>query len=278
MRDDSITRRRRSSLVLAFCCCLSLVTLAGAQEGLPPALQGIRIEQKLDAQVPLDLEFRDESGAPVRLNDLIGDKPVILTLVYYECPMLCTLVLNGLVKSMNALPFEVGREFAVVSVSIDPGEAPELATSKKDAYLKMYNKEGAREGWRFLTGDLESIDRLAEAVGFHYEYDPSTDQFAHAAGIMVLTPKGRVARYFYGIEYSARDLRLALVEASENRIGGLADQILLFCYHYDPATGEYGPATFFLMRVGGAITVFGIGLFVLYSLRREKRAVRRLPT
>ena len=238
---------------------------------VPPALQGIGIDQRLGAKVPLDLEFRDETGRAVRLQDYFADKPVILTLNYYQCPMLCTLVLNGLVSSLRTLNFSAGNEFTIVTVSINPRETPALAASKKASYLHDYGRPGAGAGWHFLTGDEAPIARLAEAAGFHYRYDPVSHQYAHAAGIMILTRDGRLARYFYGVEFAPRDLRLGLIEASEGKIGTLADQLLLFCFHYDPATGKYGTVALDFMRAAGVLTIVGLGLLIFMMLRRDAR-------
>jgi len=266
---------RRAWIVTAF--LLLGGRWAAAETTLPPDLQEIRIDQNLDAQVPLDLAFTDSGAGAVKLGDFFGRKPVVLALVYYECPMLCTMVLNGLVSSLSVLPFDAGDQFDVVAVSIDPGEGPELAAAKKAEYLARYGREGGAAGWHFLTGREEEIRRLASAVGFRYRYVPERDEYAHASAIMVLTPQGRLARYFYGIEYPPRDLRFALVEASENRIGSLADQVLLFCYRYDPATGKYGAATYALVRTGGVLTVLGLGAFVLVMRRRERGRQRARP-
>lgn len=237
--------------------------------GLPAPLREVRIEQRLNEQVPLDLPFRDETGRVVKFGEFFNGKPVILALVFYKCPMLCNQVLDGLARSLKAQSFTAGREFDVVTVSFDPRETPELAREKKETYLQKYRRAGAETGWHFLTGDAASIKSLTEAVGFHYAYDPKTDQFAHASGIMVLTPQGRLSRYFYGIEYAPRDLRLGLVEAADNRIGSPVDQLLLYCYHYDPATGTYGPVVLNIIRLGGIITLFGIGALILILRRRE---------
>jgi len=245
-----------------------------ADEARPPLLESVGIEQKLGERIPLDLVFRDEAGKPVRLGDLFASKPTIVNLVYYRCPMLCTEVLNGLVASLETLKLDVGKDFSVVTVSIDPRETPQLASEKKAVYLKRYGRAGAAEGWRFLTGDGASISRLADAVGFRYAYDAEADQYAHAAAIYVATPDGRLARYFYGIDYAPRDLRLALVEASEGKIGTVADKIVLFCYQYDPATGKYGATILGAMRVGGVVTVLLLGGFVLVMWRREARSAR----
>ncbi len=240
------------------------------QNVIPAELRGVAIEQKLNEQAPLDLVFRDESGNDVRLGQYFGKKPVVLTLVYYDCPMLCTMVLNGLVRSLRAVPLEVGRDFEVVTVSFDPRETPELARGKKQSYVERYGRPAAAGGWHFLTGGEDSIRRLTESVGFRYTFDEKTGQFAHASALIVLTPAGKIARYFYGVEYSARDLRLGLVEASNHRIGTLADQVLLFCYHYDPVQGKYGLAIMRAIRAAGLATVLMLGGFVLVMLRREK--------
>jgi len=233
-------------------------------------LQNVDIEQKLNAQIPVDAQFKNENGKLVRLSDLLNDKPAILTLVYYECPMLCTQVLNGLVSSLRPLSFTPGQEFNIITISFDPMETTSLARSKKLAYLKEYERADASKGWHFLTGDRNSIARVTEAVGFRYMYDQKIDQYAHGSGIMVLTPQGKVARYFYGIEYSTRDLRFALIEASENRIGTIADKVLLYCFHYDPSVGKYSAYAINLIRLGGIVTVLLLGGFILKMRRKEK--------
>ncbi len=240
----------------------------------PYPLTQVGIDQKLDYQVPLDLHFRDETGKQVRLGDFFGQKPVVLSLVYYECPMLCNLVLNGMLTSFKALSFDVGKEFEVVTVSFNPREKPPLAASKKQSYLKRYGRPNGEKGWHFLTGDEDQIAKLADAVGFRYAYDPKTDQYAHASAIMVLTPKGHVARYYYGIEYAPRDLRLGLIEASANKIGSPVDQVLLYCFHYDPLTGKYGLVVRNVLRLGGITTLLVLGGFITIMLRRERAAKR----
>ena len=239
---------------------------------IPGILGNVRIDQRLNAQVPLDLEFTDETGRRVRLGEFFGKRPVILALVYYECPMLCTQVLNGLTTALGVMNFEPGREFEVVAVSFNPREGPGLASQKKAAYMERYGRPHTAAGWHFLTGSQESITRLTEAVGFGYAYDETIKQFAHGPAIEVLTPKGVISKYFYGIEYSARDLRLGLIEASEERIGTAIDDILLFCYHYDPSTGRYGAAVLNLVRAGGVVTVLAFFSFLAISLRRERSA------
>ncbi|HEY0006959.1 MAG TPA: SCO family protein [Pyrinomonadaceae bacterium] len=246
--------------------------------GLPKALREVGIEQKLNGQLPLDLVFRDETGREVRLREYFGSKPVVLALVYYECPMLCNQVLNGMTGSLKTLSFNIGEQFDVLTISFDPRERPELARAKKETYLRSYgNRPGAAEGWHFLTGDDQSIKTLTEAVGFKYYYDAETNQFAHASGIMILTPQGKLARYFYGIEYAPRDVRLGIVEASENKIGSHVDQLLLYCYHYDPATGKYGPVVMNIIRLGGVVTVLGIIALILLLVLRNRQTLREHP-
>ncbi len=256
---------------------LSVLGLTGsalAQDGRPSDLLDVALEQHLDQDLPLQLPFVDENGQDVVLGDYFGERPVILALVYYECPMLCTLVLNGVTTSLSLLEFNPGDEFEVVVVTIDPGETPELAAAKKRNILEEYGRPETAEGWHFLTGQETSIDALAEAIGFRYVYDEESGEYAHAAGIMVATPTGKLARYFYGIDYPPRDVRFALMEAAENRIGSLANQMLLFCYKYDPATGTYGAATFFLLRVGASLTILGLVTGILLMRRRERRMAR----
>jgi protein SCO1/2 len=239
-------------------------------DGKPRVLEGVGIDQKLDAQLPLDLMFKDESGAPVRLGDYFGKRPVVLSLVYYNCPMLCNQVLNGLTGSMDILSFHIGNEFEVVTVSFDPRETSELARQKKETYMLWYKRPGASDGWHFLTGDKHEIEKLAEAVGFRYRYDAATNQFAHASGIMLATPQGKLARYFYGIEYAPRDLKLGLIEASENKIGSPVDKLVLYCYHYEPAAGKYGPVVMNMMRLGGGATLIGFVVMAWWMRRRTR--------
>ena len=244
--------------------------------GLPKALSDVRIEQKLDQQLPLDLVFRDEKGQSVKLGQYFGQKPVVLALVYYDCPMLCTQVLNGMVTSFRVLPFQIGKEFEVVTVSFDPRETSALAASKKQVYVNYLPERmhsGANEGWHFLTGDQQSIAQLTDAVGFRYHYDEATKQFAHASAIMVATPRGKLSRYYYGIDYSARDLRLGLIESAENKIGSPVDQLLLYCYHYDPASGKYGAAVMKIVRVAGVFTVLSIITMLLALKARSPKTL-----
>jgi protein SCO1/2 len=244
------------------------------QTGLPPALRNVAIDQKLGQQLPLDLVFHDENGQTVKLGQYFGQKPIVLSLVYYDCPMLCTQVLNGMTTSFRVLPFQIGKEFDVVTVSFDPREMPPLAAAKKKtyvAYLPQAMQAGANNGWHFLTGDQESIRQLTDAVGFRYHYDEATKQFAHASAIMVATPQGKLSRYYYGIEYSARDLRLGLIESAQNKIGTPVDQLLLFCYHYDPATGKYGAVVMNIIRLAGIATIIGIVVMLLLLKRLSPR-------
>ena len=239
---------------------------------LPGALEGVGIDQKLDHRVPLDVKFRDEAGREVALSEFFrAKKPVILALVYYRCPMLCTQILTGLVSSLKAVPFTPGRDFEVVSLSFDPKDTPDLAAAKRTNYLRRYGHPETVNGWHFLTGDEPNIRTLTDAVGFHFKYDAATDQFAHASAILILTPEGRISRYFYGVEYAPRDVRLGLVEASAGKIGGPAEQVLLFCYHYDPATGKYGAVAMGGLRLAGAGFVLVCGAFLAMAFRRESR-------
>lgn len=268
MRGWSFLRR---AAVLAVVTALSGAASAESADK-PDVLRNVDFEQHLDAPLPLDLPFVDETGAAVTLGSYFGKRPVVLVLAYYECPMLCTLVLNGLTSALRAVSFDIGSQFDVVTVSFDPREGPDLAAAKKAAYLKEYRRPGAEKGWHFLTGEESSIRALTEAVGFRYAFDPESKQFAHAAGIVVATPEGRLSRYFYGVEFPPRDLRLGLVEAAEGRIGNAIDQILLYCFHYDPKTGRYSAVALNTIRAGGLLTVALLGSFIVVMLRRERRA------
>jgi protein SCO1/2 len=244
---------------------------APPSSAMPPQLREVGFDQRLGERLPLDLQLRDETGRTVRLGDYFGRRPVVLALVYYECPMLCTLVLNGLESSLRALELTVGQEFEVVTVSFDPRETPQLAAAKKDLLLRRYGRAGAERGWHFLTGESDAIRRLTAAAGFRFVYDQAKDQFAHPAGVVVATPDGTISRYFYGAEYPARDLRLGLVEASAGRIGGAVDQLLLLCFHYDPQTGRYSAAIWNLLRVAGGLTVLAMAAAIAAMVRRERR-------
>ena len=262
---------RRTVLASILAASASVAIAQPAQEK-PAALREVGYDQRLGEQVPLDLTFRDEAGRPVSLRSLFRGRAVVLSLVYYECPMLCTLTLNGLGSALSVLTFDVGRDFDVVTVSFEPKETAALAAAKKKAYLTRYRRPGAEEGWHFLTGDAPAIAALTSAVGFRYAWDAETRQYAHPAGLVVLTPDGRIARYMYGVEYAPRDLRLALVEASQRRIGNPVDTVLLYCYRYDPTRGRYAASVLRLVRLGGVVTVLGLAAFVLVSLRRERAA------
>ncbi len=266
----------RSKVWMASLIAAACAGLAPAQQmGIPAAtvpmmVQGVGIDQNLNAQVPLELTFKDENGQTVRLGQYFRQKPVVLALVYYECPGLCDMILNGLSHAMEQMSLNIGSDYDVVTVSFNPKETWMLANAKKANYVEKYNRAGAKEGWHFLTGDEAAIKSLADTVGFHYKYDPINKQFAHASGIMVLTPEGKIARYFYGIEYKPRDLRLGLVEASANKIGTPADQVILFCYHYDPMTGKYGVPIKRAIQVVGTATALSLFGFVFVMLRRER--------
>ncbi len=252
---------------------LLIFCLAGAAAGqdnaavTPPQLRGVGIDQRLNNQVPLDLKFQDETGKTVTLGSYFGKKPVILSLVYYTCPMLCTMAENGLLNALRQVQFNIGEQFEVVTVSIDPTETREMAMGKKGVYVGLYGRPGAKEGWHFLVGQEPSIRALTQAVGFHYNYIPETRQFAHATGIVVLTPQGKVSRYFYGILYPPRDIRLALVEASTEKIGSPVDAVLLYCCQYDPAEGKYSVVVSRVLRIGGVITVLSLGT-LMFALSR----------
>jgi protein SCO1/2 len=241
----------------------------------PPGLVNVGIEQRLNEQIPLDLAFRDETGKAVRLNDYFGKKPVILNLVYYQCPMLCSEVLAGLTGALRVLKFDIGQDFDVLTVSFDPKDTPEMAAAKKAEYLNRYKRPGAETGWHFLTGPQDSITAITKAAGFQYQYDPKTGQFAHATAIMVLTPEGKISQYYYGVEFAPKDLRLGLVQASDHKIGNVVDEVLLYCYHYDPATGKYGAIAMNLVRFAGAAFALISGTFLFVVWRRAFRAGRR---
>src|ERR1019366_9141513 len=236
----------------------------------PPQLRGVGIDQRLNNQVPLNLKFRDETGQTVTLGSYFGKKPVILSLVYYTCPMLCTMAENGLLNALRDVKFNIGEQYEVVTVSIDPTEKPDMAMGKKAVYVGLYGRPAAKHGWHFLVGDEPSIHALAQAVGFHYNYIPETKQFAHATGIIVLTSQGKVSRYFYGIQYPSRDIRLALVEASDEKIGNPVDAVLLYCCQYDPHTGKYGMVVAHILKIAGAITLLCLGT-MLFALSRGGR-------
>jgi len=241
----------------------------------PPGLKNVGIEQHLNQQIPPGLAFRDETGKSVQLGDYFGKKPMILNLVYYQCPMLCGEVLSGLESALRVLKFDVGKEFDVLTISFDPKETPEMATAKKAEYLRRYGRSGAAPGWHFLTGPAASIDALTKAAGFQYQYDPKTGQFAHATAIMVLTPEGKIAQYYYGVEFAPKDLRLGLIQASQKKIGTVVDEVLLYCYHYDPDTGKYGAIISRVLQLAAGATVLILGTFLVVMFRMSPTKVAR---
>ncbi len=259
-------------------CCVATAAVFSAAAAQSPPISGpamsvaskVAISQKLDAQIPLDLAFRNDDGKEVTLRELYRGKPIVVTLVYYKCPMLCNQVMNGLLAAMKVLRFNAGDEYDVVFVGIDPRETSDVAAKKKRSYIESYDREGAAIGWHFLTGEEAAIQKLAKVVGFSYTYDESTDQYAHPAVIIVSTPHGKVSKYFYGIEYSARDLRLALIEASENKIGTFVDAATLYCLIYDPSTGTYGFAILRVLQIAGILTLLVLATTIALMVRREK--------
>jgi protein SCO1/2 len=237
----------------------------------PTPLKSVTIEQRLDAQIPLDTTFRDESGRTVQLSSYFGKRPVVLALVYYQCPMLCTQILNGVERAARVMTLEPGKDYDVLAISFDAREGPSDAAAKKAVYMKKIGQPQAPGAWHFLTGDVDSIKRVTDAVGFRYMWDAHTAQFAHASAVYVLTPQGKISKYFYGVDYSARDLRFGLIEASHNQIGTPVDQILLFCYHFDPHSAKYTPVALGILRLAGVATLFMLGGFVVIMFRRESR-------
>jgi protein SCO1 len=233
----------------------------------PPGLQGVGIEQRLRAQIPPNLSFHDEQGNAVTLGQYFGKRPLILNLVYYTCPMLCGEVLNGLTSALSVMTFDVGKDFDVLTISFNPRETPSLAAAKKQIYVKRYGRKGAAAGWHFLTGSDQSITALARAAGFEYQYDAQTGQYAHGTAIMVLTPTGTISQYYYGVEYAPRDLRLGLVQASRNKIGTVVDQVMLYCYHYDPRTGKYTAVVTRILKLAGILTIAILGTFLVVMFR-----------
>jgi protein SCO1 len=245
---------------------------------LPAELQGIRIDQKLNAQIPLQTEFVDQDGRKVTLGSYFGQRPVLLALVYFQCPMLCNQILSGVVAGLKPLSLQPGRDFNMVAISFDPRDTPEIARQKRDEYVHRYSSKASTQGWHFLTGSPESIRAVTEAVGFHYRWDEKTQMFIHLSGIMIVTPEGKMARYFYGVEYEPKDLKLGLVEASHNKIGSAVDSVLLFCFHYDPSVGKYGAAVTNLLRAAAVLTllILGIALTILWrkNLLEDRRSLQ----
>jgi len=238
----------------------------------PSILEKVGIDQKLGDSVPGDLLFKDEDGHVVRLQQYLGKRPTVLVLAYFQCPMLCTMVLNDVLRTIRAMSETVGKDFDIITVSFDPSDTPRMAALKKETYLAQYDRPGAEAAWHFLTGDQSSITSLTKAVGFRYAWDQSSKTFAHASGIMVLSPQGKISRYFYGIDYAPQDLRLALLEASDGKTGSLAEQTLLYCFQYNPATGRYGLAINRALKAGGLLTMLALGSTIVLLLRRERRS------
>ena len=259
--DLSLRRSALFPVAALLALILSSSGLEAKSPVLPKALRKVGFDQRLDEQLPLDLKFRDEDGRSVRLSQFFGEKPVILTLAYFRCPRLCTQVLTGAANSMRETGFTLGDDFESITVSFDPTDTPRDARAKKETYMRYYGDASDSSHWHFLTGDQNAITKLTDAAGFHYTYDPDTKQFAHAAGLMILTPKGKIARYLYDVRYPGKDLRLALVEASQNQIGSPTDQVLLFCFHYDPVVGRYGAAIMNFVRLGGVLTIISLSYF-----------------
>jgi len=274
-RFSFLAQRRIRIPVFAFLALLGTAFGQGMTQGImsppanqrPPGLKNVGIEQHLNEQIPPDLTFKDEAGNSVRLGDYFGKKPLILNLVYYQCPMLCGEVLSGLESALRVLKFDVGKEFDVLTVSFDPKETPQMASAKKAEFIKRYGRPGAAEGWHFLTGTQSSIDALTTAAGFQYEYDSQSGQFAHATAIMVLTPEGKIAQYYYGVEFAPKDLRLGLVQASKGKIGNLVDEVLLYCYHYNPDTGKYGAIVSRILKLAAGATILALGTFLVVMFR-----------
>jgi protein SCO1/2 len=266
------TMRSPKNTILCVCALALAALPCAAQQpasSQPPPLRGVGIAQQMNQQVPANLIFRDETGKAVRLGDYFGKQPIVLSLVYFNCPFMCTDVLNGELRALQGISLDLGKDFEAVTVSFDPKDGPAEAALKNRVYTGMYGGRASSGGWHFLTGDQNSIQALTNAVGFRYAYDQPSQQFAHATSIMILTPEGRVARYFYGVQYPPRDLRLGLVEASEGKIGSPTDAALLFCYHYDPLTGKYGLVVSNVIRIGGALTILALGIFLWLMFRQE---------
>jgi protein SCO1/2 len=265
-----------ATLLLAF-FGLAAFPAAAQQSTTPAILKKVGIQQNLNAQIPPDLEFRDETGKTVRIGDYFGKKPIVLSLVYFDCPALCTEVLNGQLRTMNAISLNLGSDFEAVTVSFEPKDTPALAKAKRDVYIGQYGRPGAVDHWHFLTGEQQSIDALTNVAGFQYAYDPEIKQYAHAAAIMVLTPDGHIDRYFYGVIYPARDFRLGLVEASQGKIGTITDHAMLYCYQYDPMTGKYGVVIINVLRIAGGLTVLVLGIFMTIMFLRERKRPTGIP-
>jgi protein SCO1/2 len=263
-------RWKLQGAALFACFGLCAFSATAQQTAAPAILKQVGITQNLNTQIPADLAFRDEAGKTVRIGDFFGKKPVVLSLVYFDCPALCTEVLNGELRTMKAISLDLGKDFEAVTVSFEPKDTPALAKAKRDVYAGQYGRSEAAQHWHFLTGEQGSIDALTNVAGFRYAYDSSIRQYAHAAAILILTPDGRIDRYFYGVQYPARDFRLGLVDASQGKIGTLTDQALLYCYQYDPMTGKYGLVVMNVLRATGGLTVLALGLFLGLMFRRDR--------
>jgi len=279
----SVATRNLLSLALTLLSLAATALSQGMSTGImsppanvrPPYLQNVGIEQHMNGQVPADLQFTDDTGRTVKLGDYFGKKPLILNLVYYKCTMLCGEALAGLTGSMRVIKFDVGNQYDVITVSFNPKETTQDAAAKKATYIKSYGRPGAAAGWHFLTGSADSINALTKAVGFQYQYDEKNDQYAHATAIMVLTPQGRISRYFYGVEFPPKDLRMGLVEATQGKIGNAVDQVLLYCYHYDPVTGKYGAIVSNMLKLGAAATILFLAVLLFVLFRIDRSAPRR---
>jgi len=271
-----MSARNTAAFVIAAMTLLVLPARA-QQPGPPPILREVSIAQRLNDPIPPDVIFRDEDGKAVHLGDYFGKKPIVLSLVYFDCPALCTEVLNGELRTMKAISLDLGKDFDAITVSFEPKDMPALAKAKRDVYAGQYGRPGAARNWHFLTGEQASIDALTQAAGFHYAYDSASRQYAHAPAILVLTPHGRIARYFYGVTYPARDFRLGLVEASEGKIGTPTDHALLYCYQYDPMTGKYGLIVMNVVRAAGLLTMLVLGIFMFVMFRRERNHPKGPP-
>ncbi|HTR81738.1 MAG TPA: SCO family protein [Bacteroidota bacterium] len=269
-----MNHKLKTLAVIMLVCATTVAAQTADQQTVSKVFKEVGIDQHLGDSIPLDLTFHDESGAEVKLGEYFHDKPVVLSLVYYNCPMLCKMTLDGMVECFLSMKYIVNKDFDVVTVSFDPSETPEMAADAKQMYLTRYGQKDAASGWHFLTGDASSIKKLTEAVGFHYVYDPKIKQFAHATGVMVLTPEGKLSRYFYGVEYPARDMQFALIDASHREIGSAVDKILLLCYCYDPTTGKYGFIISNVLRASATLTILVMGGGIFLMLRKERKAAK----
>ena len=274
---------RASLCVLTFAFCISGSAFAQQQPGMPgsmghqtgivasnvpPQFKAVTFAQRLNTQLPLDTMFKDEAGRDVRLGDYFGTRPVVLSFVYYQCPMLCSQVMNGISSALKVIPFVPGKDFDVVLVSFDPRDTPEAANAKKRAHMAHWSVQETAEGWHFLTGSEEAIRTVTASAGFTYQWDEKTGQFAHVSGVLTTTPDGRLSRYFYGVEFSPKDLRLAIADSGQGKVGSAVEELLLYCFQYDPTTGKYGLMIMNLVRLGGVVTVALMAGFVLLMRRR----------